>query len=298
MKLQESNKVTGSKYERYLVRKPIYERNRGIKNRQSPTMTYMSSVLVKEANYYLDFGWIYGIPEPNPNVPEHRHETDEIILYFGGDPDNPEELGGEIEFFVGGQSLIFSTSSALYIPRGIRHGPVVWKKFKKPHVEMNLIPGAGVINEKWMKRTDTETGIVLNKDNDYERFLVRKPIYERAIGIKNRQSPTMTYISSAQIPEANYYIEFGWIYGIPEPNPPVTRHVHKNDEIILHFGGDPQNPEDLGGEIEIMVEDEPLIFNTNTAFFAPKGLTHCPVTWRKFSRPHIEMAITLGSGIR
>jgi hypothetical protein len=290
--------MTGAEYEKFLVRKPIYERNRHLKNRQSPTMTYMSSALVKEANYYLDFGWIYGIPEPNPSVPEHRHETDEIILYFGGDPKNPEELGGEIEFFIGGQSFVFSTSVALFIPKWLRHGPVVWKNFTKPHIEMTLIPGIGVIKDDWTKNADMETGGELSIHNNYEKFLVRKPVYERGIGIKNRQSPTMTFMSSAQIPEANYYIEFGWIYGIPEPNPPVTRHVHKNDEIILHFGSDPWNPEDLGGEIEFSVENETLMFNTNTAFFAPKGLTHCPVTWKKFSRPHIEMAITLGSGIR
>ena len=75
-------------------------------------------------------------------------------------------------------------------------------------------------------------------------------------------------------------------------------HVHDTDELILHFGGDPQNPEDLGGVIEFMVEDEPLVLNTSTVFFAPKGLKHCPVIWKEFRKPHIEMAITLGSGKR
>jgi len=290
--------MTTSKYERYLVRRPVYERNGNLKNRQSPSMTYMSGSLVNEANCYLDFGWIYGIPEPNPGVSEHTHDTDEIILYFGGDPLSPEDLGGEIEFFIGRKSLVFSSSSALYIPRGLRHGPVVWKNFTKPHIEMTLVPGAGTVKNDWMRNIPAEKWSVSDNNINYERFLVRKPVYERAAGIKNRQSPTMTFMSSAQVPEAYYYIEFGWIYGIPEPNPPVTRHVHENDELILHFGGDPQNPEDLGGEIEIMVEDEPLIFNQNAALFAPKGLTHCPVTWKKFIKPHIEMAITLGSGTR
>ena len=293
--------MSESKYERLLVRKPLYERLPGIKNRQSPVMTYMSSALVPQSNYYLEYGWIYGIPEPNPDIREHVHDTEEIILYFGGDPDNPEDLGGEIEYSIGGQPLTFSTSVALFIPRGLRHGPPIWKKFKKPHVEMTLVPGIGTIKNDWIKSPeskivrDTKQG----KDVvDYEKYLVRKPIYERARGVKNRQSPTMTYLSSGQIPEANYYIEFGWIYGIPDPNPPVTQHVHAHDEIVLHFGGDPQNPEDLGGEIEVGVEDESLVFTTSTALFAPKGVKHCPVTWKKWTKPHIEMAITLGYGKR
>ena len=36
---------------------------------------------------------------------------------------------------------------------------------------------------------------------NYERYLVRKPIYEAGPGVKNRQSPTMTYMSRAQVPE-------------------------------------------------------------------------------------------------
>jgi hypothetical protein len=32
------------------------------------------------------------------------------------------------------------------------------------------------------------------------RYTVRKPVYEIRKGIKNRQSPTMTYLSSQQIP--------------------------------------------------------------------------------------------------
>jgi hypothetical protein len=291
--------MADSKYEKYLVRTPVYNRFTGVKNRQSPVMTYMSSAQVPEAKYHLDYGWIYGIPDPNPAVPEHLHDVEEIILYFGGDSRNPEDLGGEIEFFIGGQSFEFSKSTAIYIPRGLRHGPVIWKKFARPHIEMTFLNGDDSENDR-LSRTGVEAKQFLRKrdDTDYERYVVRKPIYERAGGVKNRQSPTMTFMSSTQIPEANYYIEFGWIYGIPEPNPPVTQHVHKNDEIILHFGGDPLNPEDLGAEIEVRVEGEPMVFDTNTALFASKGLTHCPVTWKKFIKPHIEMAITLGYGKR
>lgn len=279
-----------SKFEKYLIRRPLYERLGGVKNRQSPTMTFMSQKQIPEASCYLEFGWICGIPEPNPSTLEHNHENEEIILFFGGDPENPEDLGGEIEFYIESQPLKFSASAAIYIPPALRHGPIIWKEFRRPHIQMTLSPSSFLSSSNINK-------VGFQNDN-YNQYLVRKPIYERARGIKNRQSPTMTFMSQAQVPEAKYYIEFGWIYGIPEPNPPVTQHVHSNDEVILHFGGDPENPEELGGEIEIMVEDDSLVFDTSTALFAPRGLRHCPVTWRKWRKPHIEMAITLGSGQR
>jgi hypothetical protein len=288
-------------YEKYLVKKPIYEAGAGFKGRQSPTMTYMSSAQVPEANYYIEFGWIYTIPEPNPHIHEHVHNYDEIVLHIGGDPDNPEDLGGEIEFYIGGQPLTFTTSTAAFVPAGVSHGPLTWKKFSKPHIEMAIMLGTGDPFKGW-----GESGITNPKDKppdkkddiDYEKYLVRKPIYEVGVGsnMKNRQMPTMTYMSSAQVPEANYYIEIGWIYGIPEPNPHIFEHSHDYDEIVLHWGGDPDNPEDLGGEIEFCVGGQPLTFSTSAGMWLPKGLKHGPLTWKKFTRPHIEMAFMLGTG--
>jgi hypothetical protein len=133
-------------------------------------------------------------------------------------------------------------------------------------------------------------------EKDYEKYLVRRPRYEVGGGYKGRQSPTMTYMSSAQVPEAKYYIELGWIYQMPEPNPHIFEHAHNYDELILHIGGDPDNPEDLGGEIEIYVGGQPLVFDTTTALFLPKGVKHGPLTWKRVSKPHIEMTIMLGTG--
>jgi hypothetical protein len=159
--------------------------------------------------------------------------------------------------------------------------------------------GTGSAEEGWARSgiSEAKEGLPDKTDDvDYERYLVRKPVYEAGPGVKNRQSPTMTLISSALVPEANYYIELGWIYDMPEPNPHIHEHVHKYDEIVLHIGGDPENPEDLGGEIECYVGGQPLTFNTTTALWAPKGVKHGPLTWKSVQRPHIEMAFMLNCG--
>ena len=140
--------------------------------------------------------------------------------------------------------------------------------------------------------------IPVKKDKfDYEQYVIRSPLREAGGIIKGRQSPTMTYMNRHQINVANYYIEFGWIYDIPEPNPHIHRHIHRNyDEIVLHIGGDPEKPTDLGGEIEFYMDDQPLTFSSNTGLFVPRGTYHGPLTWKKFTKPHIEMAIMLGAG--
>jgi hypothetical protein len=286
-----------SKYEKYLVRTPKYD-NTLAKNNTKSAMVYMSESQVFESSCYLDYRWISKNPEAEYILPEKSNSKEQIILFIGGDPQNPEDLGGEIEITLNNQNYIVKSTAALYLPQGLKCGPMIWKKWSHPHIIMIIVPSIGTDNNNSSDTSKVDIRLEDLSKSSFEKYLIRKPIYERGAGVKNRQSPTMTFVSSAQIPEANYYIEFGWIYGIPDPNPPVRRHVHVNDELILHFGMDWNNPEDLGGEIDFAVEEDHLISSTNTAFFAPKGLYHCPVTWRKVVRPHIEMAITLGSNKR
>jgi hypothetical protein len=145
--------MADSKYSKLLVTKPIYEAGPPVKGRQSPSMTLMSNALVPGCNMYLEVGWIWEMPEPNPHVHEHEHNFNEIVLHIGADPDNPEDLGGEIEFVVGGQPLVFDRTSALYVPAGTKHGPLTWKKFTKPHLEMAIMIGTGSYKEGWPEGT-------------------------------------------------------------------------------------------------------------------------------------------------
>lgn len=136
-------------YQQNLVNKPRYEvgENQEIKGRQSPTMTYMSNDLVPGSNTYIEIGWIYEMPEPNPHIHKHDHDYDEIVLHIGSDPENPEYLGGTIEFVVGGEKIIIDKTSALFIPKGVEHGPLTWKSVEKPHLQMVVMPGAGTLKD-------------------------------------------------------------------------------------------------------------------------------------------------------
>jgi hypothetical protein len=139
------------KYGKNLVKKPIREVNvtvpGKVKGREYPTMTYMSNDLVPGCNVYLEFGWIWDIPDPNPHILEHSHDYDEIVLHIGSDLKNPEYLGAEIEFVVGGEPLIIDKTSALFVPKGVKHGPLTWKRVDRPHIQMAIILGAGTLAE-------------------------------------------------------------------------------------------------------------------------------------------------------
>jgi len=64
-----------------------------------------------------------------------------------------------------------------------------------------------------------------------------------------------------------------------------TSHVHDTDEIIGFFGNDAANPHDLGGEIEIWLEDEKQVITRSAMLFVPAGMKHCPLILKRVDRP-------------
>jgi quercetin dioxygenase-like cupin family protein len=282
-------------YEKYVVRKPLYEAFGGTKNRQSPTMTMMSNKQVPGSNYYIEPGWIYGIPDPNPSLHEHVHDFDEIVMHFGGDYHTPQALGGEVDFYVGGQRITFNTSTAFYLPRGTPHGPVIWKKFQYPHLQMAIMCGTGSAGEAW-----DESGIHAEKnifpkktkDFDFEQYVVRSPLREKGA------DGAFTYMSHQLVPGIKHHIEYGWM---TEQNTGRLENIkemtHEGaDEIVLNLGGDSVNPEDLGAEMEFSFGGQTLTLNTTSALFIPRGIKHRPLRYTKFGKPHIYVAIMCGVG--
>lgn len=141
--------MTKNSYQQYLVKKPRYEvgDNQVIEGRQNPTMTFMSNDLVPDSDTYIEIGWIYEMPKPNPHIHRHAHDYDEFVIHIGTDPENPEELGAKIEFVVGDDKLVIDKTSALFVPKGVEHGPLTWEEVEKPHIQMVVMPGAGTIKE-------------------------------------------------------------------------------------------------------------------------------------------------------
>ena len=131
--------------EKCLITTPVYEvgRDVAVTGRQLPSMTYISSQLVPGSNVYVEFSWIWDVPNPNPLFTEHSHDYDQIGLHIGSDPKNPEDLGAEYEGVVSGEHFTTDRTNALYLPKGTKHGPFVWKRVDKPVLEMTIILGTG-----------------------------------------------------------------------------------------------------------------------------------------------------------
>ena len=112
------------------------------------------------------------------------------------------------------------------------------------------------------------------------------------------KKPGVWLMSNELVPGCNINIMYNWIREQPKPNPMhQAMESHDYDEIILNIGADPEHPEYLGGEIEGYMGDERQLITATTALFIPRRVPHGRVSWKKFERPHMQMAIKLSGKI-
>ena len=71
-------------------------------------------------------------------------------------------------------------------------------------------------------------------------------------------------------------------------------HSHDFDEILGFFGNYRGNGRELGGEVEIWLEDEQYILTKSSIVFAPRGLSHGPISFRRLDSP--ILFFTSGNG--
>ena len=93
-----------------------------------------------------------------------------------------------------------------------------------------------------------------------------------------------------------YYFTTQWVYGPSEEGIPPMKHDHGYDEYIGFFGSDTDHPEELCGEIELSLGDEKHTITKSCVVFIPKGLSHCPMKFKRVDKPIFYFATTPTTG--
>jgi hypothetical protein len=120
--------MSEKKYSKYFITVPNMESlafgatEEKVKGK-TDTRVYISDELVKGSNTHIAHIGIIDVPSTNPFTVDHIHPYNEILLLMGTNMDDPEDLGGEIEWRLGEEGEIHRTdrSNAIYLPKGFKH---------------------------------------------------------------------------------------------------------------------------------------------------------------------------------
>lgn len=90
--------------------------------------------------FQMNTAWYYTVPERDPIFTEHCHDDcDELIGFLSSDPENPYELGGEIEFTLGGEAHLLTKSTMIFAPAGMSHNPVRILRVDRPIFHFSIV---------------------------------------------------------------------------------------------------------------------------------------------------------------
>ena len=214
-------------------------------------MVYLDKEVVPETDFYLEGLWFWPRkPDLNqkPGVPEHVHDFDEVISFFGSNPDDLHDLGGEVELWIDGEKSVLNKSFMAYVPAGVKHCPITVKRVDRPF--STLPPGRGQCTykssmcERELKMPKTKYGnlIVTELKHPSSEPSWNPPVSEAGGGKGGR----VFYLDSHLVPGA-FYMETVWVFPrarLPPGNYETVKkrspgpHSHDYDEIIAFFGSD------------------------------------------------------------
>ncbi len=79
---------------------------------------------------YMECVWFKTTNDTGPEY--HVHDFDEIIGFVGADPWDPDNLGAQVDFVLGDETISIEKSCLFYIPRGVGHSPITVPKMDRP----------------------------------------------------------------------------------------------------------------------------------------------------------------------
>ena len=124
--------------------------------------TYAKRLLWMDTNnvpgaFQMNLSWYMNASECRPlyHHEEHKHDFDELIGFIGSNPEDPYDLGAEIEVGVGGELHRLTKSSMIFLPAGLPHLPLSIIELHRPvlHFSISMNPTYGGTRLDGLKAT-------------------------------------------------------------------------------------------------------------------------------------------------
>jgi hypothetical protein len=133
-----------SKYQKYVLKQPkmFFPPKKVTDN---PTFGLDEKLMAGFQKMDVNFNFVGILGSYVLADPPHKHNCDEILFFISADPQNPLELGGEVEIALGEEweKHTITTPAVICIPAGLQHCPVFVKKVDHPFYFGHLLLAAG-----------------------------------------------------------------------------------------------------------------------------------------------------------
>jgi len=127
-----------TKYGKYIITErkteiklPEYRRGSMEAPADMATLTaFLDGEVIKGA-FYIECVWFWHGSDI-VGVDAHEHDYNEVVAFFGTNPQDVKDLGGEIEMWLGDEKYILTKSCLVFVPKGLKHCPLIIRKVNRP----------------------------------------------------------------------------------------------------------------------------------------------------------------------
>ena len=126
-------------------------------------------------------------------------------------------------------------------------------------------------------------------ETKYGKYIVTEPRFPKGVTPHpvppEKRTGEVILVSDNEVIEGAFYLNCALIWKASGKGSPGGSHTHDWDEYIGFIGSDPEDPHNLNGEVEITLGDEVHTLTKSSAVFVPRGLSHCPVVFKRVDKP-------------
>ena len=124
------------KYEKYILTDLKLPQGAGERDEENHYYERATRVLwledeIMKGAFSVICSWYWKATETEGS-PSHTHDFDEVIGFIGSDPEHPQDLGGEVEFWLEDEQYFLTKSCLILCPKGLRHCPLRVTRVERP----------------------------------------------------------------------------------------------------------------------------------------------------------------------
>jgi hypothetical protein len=124
--------VPENKYDQCVVTLPF------AKGANRPPLMHVDGRDLNGLPVSIIFAYAYKTGITGLSTKPHVHTYDEAVFFIGSDPEHFDELNATVEMAIGAdqEKHVFDKPTAVVIPKGVPHCPIVTLKIDKPYLCM------------------------------------------------------------------------------------------------------------------------------------------------------------------
>lgn len=92
-------------------------------------------------NYDFNFGHQLVRKPFKGDNPAHTHNFHEVLAWYGSNPNDPDDFGGEVVFYMGEEleKYVFTKPTVISLPPGLVHCPMEITRVDRPIIQIEMM---------------------------------------------------------------------------------------------------------------------------------------------------------------